>query len=95
MTINTKEKENYTTCLQVCSHRDAVTMHEQDRREIFTEHIDVGQIFDAFSFILACVTMWRRQCSHEDGSIGSVLAHELVQDEVLRTTWEIIEAEGD
>ena len=70
-------------------------MHHQTRRTTLTQHFQVTQVRGASFLTKTRPLHWTRERCEHDRRVDTVLAYELVQNEMLRTAREIIEREWD
>ncbi len=68
-------------------------MHQQHRRQILTQDLQIAKIADASLLALAGALDGTRQCGEDDSSVLRLLLHQLVENEMLRPAREVVEAE--
>lgn len=54
------------------------------------KHLHIAQIRQARLLTLARILLWHRERSEQDGRVGAILPHELVQNQMLRSTGQVV-----
>lgn len=68
-------------------------MHQQHRRQILTQNLQIAQVANTVLFALARSLNGARQGRKDDGRVLRVLLDQLVEDQMLRSAGEVVEAE--
>lgn len=68
-------------------------MDQKHRRQIPAQNVEIAQIADASLLAGAGALDGARQRREEDGCIVTVQLHQLVEDQMLGSTWQLVEAE--
>jgi hypothetical protein len=77
--------------LQTHSNSHTITMHHQHRRAPLTKHLQIPQIPRTSLHALTCSLDGTRQRRKHNRRILTLTPHQLIQYQMLRPTWEIIE----
>ena len=70
-------------------------MDQQYRRQPLTQDLQIAQIAHAVLLLQTRSLDGARERGKHDGRLVRVLLHQLVQDQVLGSAGEVVEAEGD
>jgi hypothetical protein len=81
--------------LQIHSNRHTIAMHQKTRRQPLTQHLQITNELDALRLTLPRPLDRTRQRSEHHGRIIRILTYELVENEMLGATWEVVEGERD
>lgn len=81
--------------LQVHGDCHAVAVHQQTWGQSLPQHVQVTQIRLAGLFAVRCAIVGGRQGGEDDCGLSALLDHQLVEDQMLGSTGEVVERQWD